>query len=236
MMRAPPLGQVAHDIGNLFGSPDGDDQRRVGGFQHSVPRADVLRDLAAVGDELHVQPAGLVGGDPVRETDDPPAMHEEVVGGQLLKFAETMRADHDGRARVPQLLEELTQLDNPDRIEAVARLIQQQESRMVHDGGGQSQTLLHALGEVGCRAVHELLHLQLLHRLVHLAYDGVPGQSQQRPMVPQNRPGGVQAGEHGVFRHVPQAAARRDGPGRMAADGDATLIGKDQSRDQVQQG
>ncbi len=66
---------------------------------------------------------------------------------QLLELGEDVAADDDRLAHRAELAEELAQLDPGARVEARCGLIEEQDLRIVDEGVGQAQPLLHAARE-----------------------------------------------------------------------------------------
>ena len=74
-----------------------------------------------------------------------------------------MAADQDRLAEAAQLAQELAQLDAGPRIEAGCGLVEQQHLRIVDEGVGEAQALLHAARQaldVGVALVREVDQLE----------------------------------------------------------------------------
>ena len=80
-------------------------------------------------------------------SEDLAAVDDRDRGAQLLELGEDVAADEDRLAQRAQLAEELAQLDPRPRVEAGRRLVEEQHLRVVDEGVGQAQPLLHAARE-----------------------------------------------------------------------------------------
>ena len=77
------------------------------------------------------------------------AIHDEVVGGGLIELGQVVAGDEDGGAALAgQLAQESTHLDDADRVEAVDRLVEDQQLGTGDEGDGDAQALTHAQGEL----------------------------------------------------------------------------------------
>ena len=84
--------------------------------------------------------------DPARR-QDPPAVDDRHAGADLLELGEDVAADQDRLAERPQFAEQLAQLDARPRVEPRGRLVEEEDRRIVDEGVGEAEPLLHAAAE-----------------------------------------------------------------------------------------
>ena len=72
------------------------------------------------------------------------AVHDRDARAQLLELGQDVARDEDRLAERAQLAQELAQLHPGPRVEAGGRLVEEQHRRVVDEGVGQAQPLLHA--------------------------------------------------------------------------------------------
>ena len=82
-------------------------------------------------------------GDPALG-EDLAAIHDRDARAQLLELGQDVARDQDRLAERPQLAQELAQLHPGPRVEARGGLVEQQDGRVVDEGVGEAQALLHA--------------------------------------------------------------------------------------------
>ena len=109
---------------------------------------------------LQHQPAGVQDPDP---------------GAQLLHLGQQVAGQEDSHPRLVQSDEELPQIANPARVQAVARLVQNQQPRPAHQRGGQPEALPHAQRVGLDRPPAHPGQPDLLQRLVDPLTPGAPG-------------------------------------------------------------
>ena len=80
--------------------------------------------------------------------EDLAAIDDRDAGAQLLELGQDVAADDDGLAHRTELAEELAKLDPRARIETGRRLVEEQHLRVVDEGVGEAQPLLHAARQV----------------------------------------------------------------------------------------
>ena len=97
----------------------------------------------------HPDPEDRAGAEPPLDVRDP-ALGEDLAtvddrdaGAQLLELGEDVAPDEDRLAERAQLAEQLAQLDPGPRVEAGRRLVEEQHRRVVDQGVGEAQPLLH---------------------------------------------------------------------------------------------
>jgi hypothetical protein len=89
-----------------------------------------------------------------------PARHDHLdVLGEPFHLFEDVRAEQDRAALGGHAADQVHELEPLARVHAVERLVQEQDGRVVHQGGGHLDALLHALGVVADRAAGGGLHL-----------------------------------------------------------------------------
>ena len=130
---------------------------------------------------VHHDPAGRRAqrGQVVLQDQAPGVQHPDP-GAQLLHLGHQVAGQEDRHPRLVQPDEELAQVPDPVRVQAVARLVQHQQPRPADQRAGQAQPLPHAQ-RVGLDrpAVHPA-QADLLQRLVDAAPPGAPGRPPAR--------------------------------------------------------
>ena len=184
--------------------------RRRAGVGHGHPhRAHPVPDH--VGD----RPAG----------QQPPAADDRHGVGDLLDLGQDVAGDQDGAALVGQPAHRAADLVDPGRVQAVGRLVEDQQLRFLEQGGGDGQPLLHAqrvrLEQVAA-AVEQAGGLE---HLVHPSLRGAdrPGEQAQVAPAAERReerrrlddrahpPGDLrQVARHRVVEHPDPAGVRAD--------------------------
>ena len=164
--------------------------------------------------ELQALPALLpqtVGGDALQH---PALLNEGVVGGQGGQLGENVAGDQNGGLPLPvQLKEQLPELHDALRVQAVDGLVQEEELRVVHEGQGQAQPLLHAQGEGLELLFPRVRQPHLLQGLVHAL---LSGNAPLDAVVLQVLPGGEVGVKGGDLHHGSGAGA---GPGQGGGGG-----------------
>ena len=107
--------------------------------------------------------------------DQPPGVQDPDPGAQLLDLGQQVAGQEDGHPGLVQLDEELPQIANPARIQAVARLVQDQQPRAAQQRGGQPEALPHAQRVRLDRPAADPGQPDLLQRLVDPLTPGAPG-------------------------------------------------------------
>ena len=129
-----------------------------------------------------IRPVGARSDGQVVLQDQPPGVQDPDPGAQLLDFGQQVAGQEDGHPALVQADHELPQIANPARIQAVARLVQDQQPRAAHQRGGQPEALPHAQRVGLDRPTAHPGQPDLLQRLVDPLTPGAP--SGTRPPGP----------------------------------------------------
>ena len=101
-----------------------------------------------------------------------PSIDDRDAGAELLELRKDVAADQDGLAERPEFPEEFAKLDPRPWVESRCRLVEEEHLRVVDEGVGQAEPLLHAARQsldVGVALVGEV------HEFEQVADDPLPG-------------------------------------------------------------
>ena len=135
------------DLGDPLGHFKG---HRVAEFESPVgapPRGEASRDQCSLGGheiaglDFQTSVAALLEGTAIELLDQAAPMDDANPVRQQIDLAEDMAGHEDRHALVREVAEQVADLDDPGGIEAVRRLVEDQEFGTVQEGAGESQPL-----------------------------------------------------------------------------------------------
>ncbi len=121
--------------------------------------------------------------------DAPLAQHGDPVAG-LLDLRQKVGVQKNRRAALRLLPQEVADLAPAHRIDAVGRLVQQEDVRLVHQRGGEAQPLRHPLGEFLDPHVGPLRQAHAVEQLRDSRFQGCGVHSRHAPEDRQRLAGG----------------------------------------------
>ena len=99
--------------------------------------------------------------------EDLPAMDDRQAVAELLRLAHDVRGEEDALAVIAQLGHRLQQRPRDQHVQPRGGLVEDQHRRVVDDGPGDGDLLLHAGGHLRPQQVADVVHLQPLEERFH---------------------------------------------------------------------
>ena len=144
--------------------------------------------------------------------DQPSGVQDPDPGAQLLDLGQQVAGQEDGHPGVVQPDEQLPQVPDPAGIQAVARLVQDEQPGPADQRGGQAEALPHAQRVGLDRPAADSGQADLLQRLVDPLAPGAPGLARTRRPGPWDPPRPAASGWPGRTgadrRRAPRSARR----------------------------